>query len=109
MNKVMKDYRKLLNEIRTEINEKIIAILNKYDCQEIGCYTNYVPVLREDLYDSNLTFTLDTVGVRWGKVYFDGSSSMDNTTIWADNLDIELLVGIYEWLIENEEEIFEEM
>lgn len=103
----MKNYRKTTNEIRNDITREIIAIFNKHKCESVGCFINDVPILREDLYDSNLTFTLDAIGVRFGDVYFEGSSSVDETTMWASSLDIELLIGIYEWLIENEDELFE--
>ena len=88
----MKEYRKVFEWIRKEINNDIIAIFNKHNVdneyQEISVYATSTPIIREDAYDDNLTYTLDAIGIRGGEVFFGGSSCVDNITIWASKIDI---------------------
>ena len=43
------------------------------------------------------------------RIWLDASSSYGNTIVAADNIDIELLADIVEWLEENVEEIGHEL
>lgn len=104
----MKNYQEQIEEIRQEINNKIVAMLNKHDFQYEVTILGDTPVLKSNEYDENLTFTLDCVGIRNTKVYFEGSSSCESITLWADQIYVEVLIDLYEWLVDNEDEIFEE-
>lgn len=66
------------------------------------------PILKEDLRDDEFTFTLDRIqqGLN-GKLSFEGSSSWNNDYFSEDNLDLETLVSIDEFLSEHEDEIEE--
>jgi hypothetical protein len=105
----MGNYREQIDAIRSEINANIIALLKKYGYNyEVTICLNDTPILQENPFDDNLTLTLDCVGVRNGEVYFEGSSCCENITLFATQIDVENLIGIYEWLIESEEDIFNE-
>ena len=99
----MGNYREQIGAIRSEINANIIALLKKY-----GYNYEVTICLNDTPFDDNLTFTLDCVGVRNGEVYFEGPSCCEDITLFATQIDVENLIGIYEWLIENEEDIFNE-
>ena len=75
------------------------------------------PILQEDAYDSNNTFTLDSIQKKTihnpqSKVsiitvlLFDGSSCFDNYTWTEDTISTDALINIAEYLKDNED--FEE-
>ena len=105
----MKRYGKRIHKIRTEINQSIIEMLHKHGYHyEVTICIDDTPLLHEDLHDVDNSFTLDCVGIRNGKVFFEGSSCFESITLFADQIYIEVLIDIYEWLVDNENEIFEE-
>ena len=65
------------------------------------------PIIINGLEDYD-TYTLDKIALTDnGKVWLYCSSSDDNSYITADNLPIELLTDLVEWLQDNEEKIDE--
>lgn len=102
----IKDLFTEIKNTRNEINNNIISMLNKHNTTEIECYEcDDCPIVISGTGDDCMT--LDRVEL-----------SNDNTIIlwcsglWDDDyisireLDIELLIEIYEWLIANEEILF---
>lgn len=105
----MRDYSIQIDKIREEINEGIILLLNKYGYKyEMTVHSCDTPILQENVFDDNLSFTLDCVGIRNGEVYFEGSSCVENITLFTTEIHVEVLIDIYEWLLANEEDIFGE-
>ena len=102
----MKNYREQIEEIIQDINNKIVNLLYRHGFRYEVTILGDTPVLKSNEYDENLTFTLDCVGIRNGKVYFEGSSSCENITLWADQIYVEVLIGLYYWLVDSEDEIF---
>lgn len=102
----MKELAKMRNKIASQIKAIILSTRNDeiriYDIDE-GCS----PILQEDEYDENNTYTLDKVYLHNGIVYLDGSSSHANFTWRQDNIGIEILAGVLDFLQEHEEEIDE--
>ena len=102
----MKELTELRNKIASQIKAIILSTHNDeiriYDIDE-GCS----PILQEDEFDENNTYTLDKVYLRNGIVYLDGSSSHANFTWRQDSIGIEILAGILDFLQEHEEEIEE--
>lgn len=103
----MKNYREQIEEIRQEIQNKIAKMLYTHGFQcEVTTFGD-TPVLKSNEYYDNLTLTLDCVGVRNMNVYFECSSMYESITLWADQIYVEVLIDVYEWLIDHEDEIFE--
>lgn len=102
----MKELTEFRNKIASQIKAIILSTHNDeiriYDIDE-GCS----PILQDDEYDENNTYTLDKVYLRDGIVYLDGSSSYANFTWRQDNIDIETLAGVLEFLQEHDDEIKE--
>lgn len=101
---------KELTELRDKIASEIKAIILSTRNDEIricdideGCS----PILQEDEYDENNTYTLDKVYLHNGILYLDGSSSYANFTWRQDNIGIEILAGVLDFLQEHDEEIDE--
>lgn len=99
-----------LKELRAKIVGQIIEIVTAIDGDELyivdideGCS----PILQEDEFDENNTYTLDKVYVEQGELYLDGSSSYANFTWRGSNLHIEALEDVLEFLKEHEDQIKE--
>ena len=97
-----------LQKIRREAIEAIKALLAKYGLEQIdavdideGCS----PVVRRNPDNDDMTFTLDRVVLKDGKLLFDASSCFDNATFDEDSISTDALADIQEWLEENEETI----
>lgn len=101
--------RQKLNELRDEI---VAHIKNIVDSVGGELYITDIsegnsPILQEDAYDENNTYTLDKLEIHFGKLLLDGSSSYANFTWTEDNLSIDALVGVAEFLDDYEVEIEE--
>ena len=100
----MKELTELRNKIASQIKAIILSTHNDeiriYDIDE-GCS----PILQEDEYDENNTYTLDKVYLHDGIVYLDGSSSYASFTWRQDNINIETLAGVLDFLQEHVEDI----
>ena len=55
-----------------------------------------------------LNIDIATISATKYGIIFEGSGCYQNGDKHIDNIDIELLVWIYDWLLDNEEELFEE-
>lgn len=95
--------------IREHIESTLLAVMRHHDVETIQCngFSN-TPVISNDVD----TFTLNEIQLCRtvnGDEYiiFEGSSDYDNIYITAKSMDIEYLIGVYEWAMENQEELFE--
>lgn len=95
--------------IREHIESTLLAVMRHHDVETIQCngFSN-TPVISNDVD----TFTLNEIQLCRtvnGDEYiiFEGSSDHDNIYITAKSMDIEYLIGVYEWAMENQEELFE--
>lgn len=110
----MKDAINTLKEqianVRDNIESTLLAMMRHHNVDDIDCggYSN-TPVISNDVD----TFTLNEIQLCRTKsgdeyILFEGSGDYDNIYITAKSMDIEYLIGIYEWVMENQEELFEE-
>ena len=104
----MKKIRQKLQEMRGEVIDGIREIIDSVGFLRIldideGCS----PILQEDSFDGNNTYTLDRIYIENDKLCFDGSSSYANYTWNQDNLDVIMLIGILEFLEDHENEVEE--
>lgn len=99
-----------LNQLRAEVVKDIYRIVSATELGNIliseideGCS----PIIDEDEYDENNTYTLDYVYIENDRLFFDGSSSYANYTWNQDNLSVDALCNVLEFLEDHEEKIKE--
>jgi hypothetical protein len=110
----MKDAINTLKEqitnVRDNIESTLLAMLRHRNITEVDCGGfNSTPVISNDVD----TFTLNEIQLcrtMNGDEYilFEGSGDYDNIYITAKSMDIEYLIAVYEWVLENQEELFDE-
>lgn len=101
---------KAIAKLRDDAVARITALLKKYntDTLDVADFSPSDSPIVHDASDGNFIFTLDRVGLdKNGILYFGSSSCWDNNTEPATFLDVETLVGIADWLEENEDDIAE--
>ena len=105
----MKDAINTLKEqianVRENIENALIAMMSDLDV-DIHCdgFSN-TPVISNDMG----TFTLNEIQLcNDGHILFEGSSDYENIYITAKSMDIEYLIAVYEWVMENREELLVE-
>lgn len=96
--------------VRENIESTLLAMMRHHNVDDIDCggYSN-TPVISNDVD----TFTLNEIQLcrtKSGDEYIlcEGSGEYDNIYITAKSMDIEYLIAVYEWVMENQEELFEE-
>ena len=62
------------------------------------------PIVKEDIYDGNLSETLDTIVLEDGNLQFHCGSAYTSTTYAEKDIDTDTLVGIVDWLDEHIDE-----
>ena len=97
--------------VRDNIESTLIKMMKERNMEYIDCvgYSN-TPVISNNVD----TFTLNEIQLcrtKNGDEYIlcEGSGDYDNIYITAKSMDIEYLIGIYEWVLENEEDLFKEV
>lgn len=105
------EIRKDLGEVRTTICQSIAEFMENHNCTELDV-TDFddTPVIIEDSEDCDYTYTMDRLTYDGnGNVEVHCSNSEDNETLYTTSLNTDVLVDVYEWLLENEEWfVFEE-
>ena len=96
--------------VRENIESTLLDMLKSRNITEVDCGGfNSTPVISSDVD----TFTLNEIQLcrtMNGDEYilFEGSGDYDNIYITAKSMDIEYLIAVYEWVLENQEELFDE-
>lgn len=109
MDKISK-FRQTLNDIRVKAVKELVSIMKKHDRKEVDTYEfDDTPiVIDSDEVDS--TSTLDTIRVVYGTepyLIFDCSSSYDCEDVTSNEISIENLIEILDWVTSNEVWLFE--
>lgn len=111
----MKDARNKIAKLRTELLEGIKSFMESRKVTELNVtFSSDCPLVIQGDDDWN-TYTLDRITLQTNpentlyRIWLDASSAFENTTVAADNIDIELLADLMEWLEENAEEIDDEL
>ena len=105
------EIRQTLNNIRVETVKELVSIMKKHDCKEVDTYEfDDTPIVidSDDMVD--YTYTLDNIRVVDGTepyLVFSCSSSYDNEYVTSNDIFIDNLVDILEWVLSNEEWLFE--
>lgn len=105
------EIRKDLGEVRTAICQSIAEFMETHNCTELDV-TDFdsTPVIIEDWEDCDNTYTMDRLTYDGnGNVEVHCSNSEDSETLYTISLNTDVLIDVYEWLLENEEWfVFEE-
>ena len=99
------EIRKDLGEVRTTICQSIAEFMEKHNCTELDV-TDFdsTPVIMEDLEDCDYTYTMDRLTYDGnGNVEVHCSNSEDCESFYTTTLKTDVLIDVYEWLLENEE------
>ena len=100
-----------LNALRVEISTAIVALIAKHNTDRIEVYDKFVdkPIVVDSFNDSMDTMILDKIVVVDAENFdvgcvngYDSTDTFSNKVISIDNL-----FGIYKWLVENEDDLFE--
>lgn len=111
----MKDTINTLKEqianVRENIESTLLAMMRHHNVEDIDCggYSS-TPVISNDVD----TFTLNEIQLcrtANGDEYIlcEGSGDYDNIYITAKSMDIEYLIAVYEWVMKNQDELFDEV
>lgn len=96
--------KKNLEKIRIEAIVKIVGFVKKYGGVENAlmlCDFDFgdSPIVKEDIYDGNLSETLDTISLdEKGNLQFHCGSAYKSSTYTIRDIDTDTLVGIADWL-----------
>lgn len=99
----------MLNDIRVNAVKQIIKIMNKHKRSEVDTYEfDDTPIILDREYYEDC-FTLDHIKVVEGAnpyLVFECSSSMSYKDVKSCVISTDNLVGVLDWLVENEEYVF---
>ena len=95
--------------VRDDIESTLLAMLKSRNITEVDCGGfNSTPVISSD----TDTITLDAIelcNVNGNEyILFNGCGEYENYYIPLKSMDIEYLIAAYEWVLENQEELFDE-
>lgn len=94
---------KKIKETRQSIIDNVVNIMKKHNVSEIYCnYLNYTPLITKSMILNTISLTNNNEIKLWC------SNENKNTYVFADELDIQLLIEFYQWFIDYEDEIFEQ-
>lgn len=95
--------RYLIDTIKSFLEIRGIKELEAYEVVEYDS-----PIVFEDYFDSDNTFTLDRINVDdEGNISIEASSSYNNMSVGLDEIPVDYIEGICDWLFDNEENIRE--
>lgn len=106
---MIEKFRKDVMILRKQIENYLISLLKEHNVTSIDCYPiGDCPII---IYNSNCDecYTLDCINLNKDRITFDCSNSYSNDSVALLDMDIELLIDVYEWVKENEEELFEDV
>ena len=99
------EIRKDLGEVRTTICQSIAEFMENHNCTELDV-TDFdsTPIIIEDYDDCDNTYTMDRLTYDGnGNVEVHCSNCEDCETLYIITLNTDVLIDVYEWLLENEE------
>ena len=109
MKDTLNTLKKQIANVRENIESTLIKMMKDHNVEDIDCTGySYTPVIANDVD----TFTLNEIQLcrtKGGDEYIlcEASGEYDNIYITAKSMDIEYLIGVYEWAMENQEELLE--
>ena len=106
-------FMKEVNTMRRLIEENLISLLEEHNVKYIDCFLiGDTPIVIKSIKDSD-TFTLDTIVLHKNSngtyIEFVSGNSYTNEYSLIEDIGIERLVDIYDWIKANEKELFEDV
>ena len=106
-------FMKEVNTMRKVISENLISLLEEHNVKYIDCFLiGDTPIVIKSIKDSD-TFTLDTIVLHKNSngayIEFVSGNSYTNEYSLIEDIGIERLVDIYDWIKANEKELFEDV
>lgn len=101
----LNEIRKNQSELKTTICQSIVEFMENHNCTELDV-TDFddTPIIMEDLERCDYTYTMDRLTYDGnGNVSVHCSNCEDNKTLYTTTLNTDVLIDVYEWLLENEE------
>lgn len=93
-----------IKETRQSIIDNVVNIIKKHNVKEIYCYLTYTPqLIGADMTLNSICLTDNDEVKLWC------GDEEETDYVFADDLDIELLIEFYQWFIDYEDEIFEQV
>ena len=99
------EIRKDQNELKTAICQSIAEFMENHNCTELDV-TDFdsTPIIMEDLVRDQFSYTMDRLTYDGnGNVSVHCSNCEDNDELYITSLNTDVLIDVYEWLLENEE------
>ena len=99
------EIRKDLGKVRTTICQSIAEFMENHNCTELDV-TDFdsTPIIMEDLERSDYSWTMDRLTYDGnGNVRVHCSNCEDCESFYTTTLNTDVLIDVYEWLLENEE------
>ena len=101
----LNEIRENQSKLRTAIGQSIAEFMERYNCTKLDV-TDFdsTPVIMEDLERSDYSWTMDRLTYDGnGNVQVHCSNCEDCESFYLSTLNTDVLVDVYEWLLENEE------
>jgi hypothetical protein len=101
----LNEIRKNQSELKTTICQSIAEFMENHNCTELDV-TDFdsTPVIMEDLERSDYSWTMDRLTYDGnGNVRVHCSNCEDCESFYTTTLKTDVLIDVYEWLIDNEE------
>ena len=99
------EIRKDLGKVRITICQSIAEFMENHNCTELDV-TDFdsTPIIMEDLERSDYSWTMDRLTYDGnGNVRVHCSNCEDCESFYTTTLNTDVLIDVYEWLLENEE------
>lgn len=99
------EIRKELGKVRITICQSIAEFMENHNCTELDV-TDFdsTPIIMEDLERSDYSWTMDRLTYDGnGNVRVHCSNCEDCESFYTTTLNTDVLIDVYEWLLENEE------
>ena len=99
------EIREKRNEMKSALWQSIAEFMEKHNCTELDV-TDFdsTPIIMEDLERSDYSWTMDRLTYDGnGNVRVHCSNCEDCESFYTTTLNTDVLIDVYEWLLENEE------
>lgn len=105
---------KEVKKMRKAMVDNLIDLMKRHGVNEVYCSAVNAcpPVIYDGMYEDEV-YTLDTIRLISrddnDSILLEGVSECDNGEVYANLMDIELLVEVHNWVMDYEDELFEKI
>ena len=100
----LNEIRENQSKLRTAIWQSIEEFMENHNCTELDV-TDFddTPIIIEDLERYDFSYTMDRLTYDGVNVRVHCSNCENNDSFYISTLNTDVLIDVYEWLLENEE------